>query len=405
MSANASLRTAFSTALSQWLLAFATTAAASVPPICAEAETTAGNGTTGEILCAEAPNGDARLSLQFGRGISTATGMLGHFDGFLVDYRLDGDTTLNAVAGYPALSSDDTFNADRQVFGIGATSHKFVGAWDLSSYLVEQQDQGRTESRAVGGAARYLQPERALLVSLDYDIGNSALGTLMISGAWKLAGLTTLSATLDLRQSYLRTPQERYFQQTLASTQGWKRALPMDRIKQLASDAPGGVKTLSLSLAHSFSNQLDLNGDLSVLHTRHDATGDSEDLGSGNATEYFWRLKLTSRNLISAGGQSSLDLRHNATAWSHTASAAVDTKYAIDRRWQLSPRLRTDYHNDQQANSQRWVAASGVRMEYRWKQDYALRFEAGGEWATERDDAGVDSRAAYFLKLGSQVQF
>ncbi len=360
---------------------------------------------TANTLCIESSERQARVSVQFGRRIRAESGMLGKLDGLLVDYRLSNGVTLNGVAGYPVLSSRDEFNADRQVFGISATTRKIARAWDLSSYVMQQQDNGRADSRAIGGAVRYLRPKRALLLTADYDVGESSLSTLMISGAWKLLRTTTISATLDVRQSYLRTPQEGYLKQTLASTQGWKWGLPMDRIRQLASKPSTEVKTLAVGLSHTFSRHLDLSGDVAVLDVWRDAAPNDPGGVSASNSEYFYRLKLTGKDLMIRGDHSMLDLRHSITESSRSSSASLNTKYAINRLWQVSPRLRTDYRSNELSKSVRWVTSPAVKMEYRWRQQYGINIEAGGEWSTEKLSAQDRSRSSYFLSLGYQAKF
>ena len=46
--------------------------------------------------CAEPSTAGQRFSLQFGRGFATRSGVLGRFDGLLVDYRLSGDAIAPA---------------------------------------------------------------------------------------------------------------------------------------------------------------------------------------------------------------------------------------------------------------------------------------------------------------------
>jgi len=333
--------------------------------------------------CAEPSAAGQRFSLQFGRGFATRSGVMGRFDGLLVDYRLSGGVTLNAVAGRPAVAGQEASDLGKQVFGLSATTGKIAGAWDLNGYIAQQQNNGRMENRAVGGALRYLRSTHSLLVSLDYDMDEHSLSTFMVSGAWKLRPATTFSATFDSRHSYMHTPQAGYLQETMATTEGWKWALPMDRIKQLAGKRSTAVSTLGLGLSHAFSQRIKLSGDFAVLDVWKDADPGDPNGGAAQSNEYFYRLKLSSRN----------------------SSASLDTRYAINRLWQIRPQLRTDYRDNEQDSSIQWVTSPLVKMEYRWRKQYGIDIEAGGEWSTRKLPTEDQARSSYFLTLGYRANF
>jgi len=346
-----------------------------------------------------------RFSVQFGRDFATRSGVLGRFDGLLVDYRLSGGITFNGVAGRPVVSGQDAADSSKQVFGLSATTGKFASSWDLNSYIVQQQANRRTASKAVGGALRYLRPTRSLLVSLDYDMAEHSLSTFMVSGAWKLLRATTVSATLDVRHSYMHTPQEGYLQQTMAYTEGWKWALPIDRIEHLAGKRSTEVNTLGLGLSHAFSQRIKLSGDVAVLDVWRDAAPDDPNAVAATSNEYFYRLKLTGKDLVLSGDNSTLDLRHTVTDSSRVSSASLDTRYAINRLWQVRPRLRTDYRDNELERSVQWVTSPTVKMEYRWREQYGVEIEAGGEWSARRLPAEDQVRSSYFLSLGYRANF
>jgi hypothetical protein len=359
---------------------------------------------TAESPCVAADN-QQRLSIQFGSRIGARSSMLGEFDGIQVDYRLTGGLTLNGVAGYPVLSSKDKFNAARQMFGINAVTGKFARAWDLNSYLIEQQDNGQLSSRSVGGAVRYLQPRRSLLVFLDYDAFENSLGSFMTSGAWKLPYRTTVSATLDIRNSPIRKQQQKYLQQTMASSDGWRWILPDNRIKHFTRDRSNEVATLALGLSHSFSQRIKFSGDVAMMDVSNTTKSGDSTTAAAHLSEYFYHLKLSGTDMMIAGDKNILDLRHRVSDSSSLSSASLDTKYAINRFWNISPRLRADYRNNVPENSVQWVTSPSLKMEYRWRKKYGLDIQAGGEWLAREDPDGYETRSSYFMSLGYKAKF
>ena len=363
------------------------------------------NGKASGGLCSSPSDGQQRLSIQFGSRIGSHSGMLGELDGIRVDYRLTSGLTLNGVAGYPVLSSNDKFNVNKQMFGINAVTGKFARAWDVNSYMVEQQDKGRVTSRSVGTAVRYLQPKRSLLVFLDYDAFEHALGSLMASGAWKLPYETTFSATLDIRTSPLRKQQLKYLQKTMAASDGWYWILPDSRIKHYTRKRSNEVATLAVGLSHSFSQRVKLTGDVAVM----DVSSNSGSAGSASRpaqlSEYFYHLKLSGKDLMIAGDKNTLDLRHQVSDSSTVSSASVHSKYALNRSWNISPKLRADYRTSTPDNSIRWVTSPALKMEYQGRDRFAVQIQAGGEWSASERPGGNESRSSYLLKLGYKAKF
>ncbi|MEN8802759.1 MAG: hypothetical protein ABF297_12355 [Thiogranum sp.] len=358
-----------------------------------------------ESPCVAPAVGQQRLSIQFGSRIGARSSMLGELDGIRVDYRLTGGLTVNGVAGYQVLSSKDKFNATRQMFGINAVTGKFARAWDLNSYLIEQQDNGKLSSRSVGGAVRYLRPRRSMLLFLDYDVFGNSLGSFMTSGAWKLPYRTTLSATLDIRKSPIRKQQRKYLQQTMASSDGWYWILPDNRIKHFTKNRANEVATLALGLSHSFSQRIKFSGDVAMMDVSNSAISSVSTAAATRLSEYFYHLKLSGTDMMIAGDKNILDFRHRISDSSRLSSASIDTKYAINRYWNISPRLRADYRNNTPENSVQWVTSPSLKMEYRWRKQYGLDIQAGGEWLAREDPEGYETRSSYFMCLGYKAKF
>ena len=352
--------------------------------------------------CDDPSDAQQRLSLKFGRRMGVGSGILGEFDGVRVDYRLTGGLTLNGVAGYPVLSDKDKFNVARQVFGFSADIPRFVRAWDLNSYLIEQQSDGKATSRTVGGAVRYLRPKRSLLLFVDYDVVQHSLGAFTAAGAWKLPYRTTISATVDVRNNPIHTRQKKYLQRSMAATEGWTWILPADRIRHFTADQSEGVTTLALGLTHAFSRRLKMTGSAAVLDPSKQANGVAT---AEQASEYLYHLNLTGNDLMFSGDRNTLDFSHRVTDYSRVSSAAIDTRYAINRRWNVSPRLRADYRDNALDQTAQWVTSPSVKMEYRWRDRYGFKIEAGGEWRTREIPTEDKTQSSYFVSLGYKAKF
>jgi len=342
------------------------------------------------------------LSVEIGQRMgANSSNLLGDFDGIRVDFRPSGKLKVNGVAGYPVMSDQDRFNDARQVFGLSANTGKIGRAWDLNSYFIEQQDNGEA-IRNAGGALRYLRDRRSLLLWLDYDMAGGSLDAFTASGALRLMSRTTLSATVDVRSSPLRKRHQKYLQQTMAATDGWSWNLPMDRILHYTRELSEEVTTLAVGLAHTFSSRLKMSGSAAVL----DVSGDTgSDDNTAPPSEYFYQLQLSGSDLMSRGNTHVLDLSHRITDSMRTSSATLDTRYTINSRWEISPRLHTDYRDKFLDRTVEWVTAPSVRMEYRWRDRYGVKIEAGGEWVTRELPDQASSDSSYFVNLGYKARY
>lgn len=351
--------------------------------------------------CVETPDTQERVSFQYGRRVGDRGDILGEFDGVRVDYQLGDGMTLNGIAGYPALAAEDVFNPARQVFGISAGTDPSARTWDMHSYLIEQQENGLLTGRSMGGAIRYLKPVRSLLVYLDYDLANNTLGTLMASGALKLPFKTIFSATLDLQNRPIPDRQQNYLQHSMAMAEGWQWTLPADRLSYYTGEPSSEVSILSVGLSHALTQRIKLSGDLVVL----DAATDSDAAASVQASEYFYHLKLSGKNLIIPGDRSKLDLRYSVTEDGRTNTATFDTRHTFKRFWNLISQLRADYFNPAHESRPRWLASPNIKMEYRRNKQLGFHVEAGGELSNGEDSATAESRCSYFVGLGYQLKF
>jgi hypothetical protein len=355
-------------------------------------------------LCSEPLESEQRLGLRFGHQMRTRNSMLGDFDGLMVDYGL-GNFALNGIAGFPTVSGNNSINPNNHLFGFSASSRKLVKGWDIGGYMMESQGVGQDSRSALGGAMRYSQANRSLLISADYDLLKRTLSRFIVSGAWKLLPTSTLSTTLDIQQSYLPTPQKSYLQQTIALTDGWKWGLPLDRIKDLSTDSATDVAAFGLSLSHVLSENLKLDSDFSILNISREEDSDSLTTSLSNFNEYYFYLKMTGKGLLLPGDSNTVTFRHNVSDTSRLSSYLLDGSYNINRQWHLTPRFQVEYRDSLSEPSIQWTASPGVKLEYRWRKKSRINFNATGEWHKDQASASEEYHSSYVVSLGYRTDF
>jgi hypothetical protein len=351
--------------------------------------------------CSSLPAAQPRISVEIGRRLGDRNGILGEFDGVQVDYRAFKRLTLKGIAGSPAVAAEGTLESARQVFGISAATDRFARRWDLQGYLIGQRENGRVAGRSVGGVIRSLRPEQSMLVYFDYDVAADSPGTLMAAGAWAFSGKSTLSATLGRQYRPLPDRQARHLEQSMAVTEGWDRALPMERLADYVDDDSHEISVLGVGLTHSLSPRVKLSSDV-VLLEAGGGTNTEQLLRSGR---FVYHVQLAGKDLILPGDHNSIDLRHAVTEESRSHTASFDAKYALGRSWELIHRLRADYHEPVQGSGSHWAASPNIILEYRRNEQSGLRIKAGGNVSNGEGPAIEDSRPSYYVSLAYQARF
>ena len=342
--------------------------------------------------------------LQFGRRLRTQNNMLGDLDGLLLDYGF-GNFSFNGIAGFPAGSGGKGINPSRQLLGFSAGIHSLPKGWDLGGYMMESRNIDQNNRSALGGAIRYSQNNRSLLISADYDLLNRNLSRFMVSGAWKWLPSSTLSTTLDIRQSNLPTPQNSYLQETIALTEGWKWGLPFDRINDLSADTANEVAALGFSVSHDLSHNLKLNSDIAVLNVSNEHASIDLKSALSDFNEYYFNLTLSGRGLLLLGDDHRVTRRSYISDTSRLSSSMIDGSIALSHKWHLAPRLQIDYHDNLAEHSTPWVAAPALKMEYRWRKQSVIRITTSSEWRKSADAADESRDASYVVSLGYQAAF
>ncbi len=356
-----------------------------------------------DSACEEAFTSPHHGGFRFGSRMRTQNRMLGDFDGVMLDYGF-GNFALNGIAGFP-VSGSKGINPKNQLYGVSAGVRKLPKGWDVNGYMMELHSADQSESSAMGGAIRYTHNNRSLLISADYDLLTHTLSRLMVSSAWKLRPSSTLSTTIDLRQSRLPPGQNSYLQQTIAMTEGWKWGLPFDRIRDLSSRESTDVAAFGFSLSHRFARDIRLSSDLAVLNVSQEESSDNLSTSISEFNEYYFNLKLSAKSLALAGDNSTWTLRGYVSDTSRLSSSSMDLSYPFSHQWLLAPRLKIDYQDNLQENSTQWVASPALKLEYRWRKQSKIKFTAAGEWRKHQNATDVAVDSSYVVSLGYQTAF
>jgi len=365
----------------------------------------AGDDSSVSSLYTEINDKSRGLSARLGRQSRNTGGVLGRFDGLLAGYQLSDHMLVNIVGGFPVFSSRDQPKTDRYLYGISADLGTFANAWDFNVFIIEQQNDGILDRRAVGGEARYFDPKRSLLSFVDYDISYDSLNTLILLGTWTLPDRTVINASVDYRNSPILTTGNALQGQLAFDIDELLDSLSEDQIRQLAEDRTAESKTGTLGVSHPLSENFQISADVTatlVSGTR--ASGGVEAI-PGTDNEYFYNLQFIGSNLLKPGDISIAGLRYSDTTSSHIGSLTLDSRFPFRNVWRVNPRMRVDYRDNSSNNSSQWIAAPSMRIDYRWRKRYRFETEFGGEWSTQELPNDTQDSSSWFFNLGYRADF
>lgn len=349
---------------------------------------------------------DPELSFRLGRQSRSSGGVLGRFDGGLLRWQLSERIAANLVGGFPVFSTRETsIDTDRPLYGISFDFGTFASRWDLNLFVINQEVDGLTDRRAVGGEVRYFEPTKSFFTLVDYDILYDKLNTALFNGNLRLPDNTTLTFSADYRNSPVLTTSNALQGQTAETIAELLKLFTEEEIRQLALDRTAISQTYTLGATYPLNSKLQISGDFAI--SRFDATPASGGVEAmdGTGDMFFTSLQLTGSSLIKEGDIAIIGLRYSNTNTADSWALNLNTRYPFTRQLRLNPKMLIDYRENTNSSGNRWRIRPALRMEYRWKRRLYLELEGGAEWANETIAGQMIRNRDYFISLGYRLDF
>ena len=338
-----------------------------------------------------------------GRQSRSTGGVLGRFDGGLFSYQFNKKFKANIVAGFPVDSSKDALESSRKLYGASLDISSLAKGWDFTTYAIEQSNSNLTDRRAVGAEARYFDPRKSLFSLVDYDVFYGSVNNALVLGSLTLENKTTLSMTLDYRNSPILTTNNALQGQQVDDIENLQDLFSDDEIYDLAEDRTANSSTITLSASYPFNNQYQINTDISYSEFSETPASGGVEVVPGTESLFF-STQLIGSSLLKDGDISILGLRYSDTDTASTTSLSLNTRYPVSQNFRINPRLRFDLRQNKSDSSKQVTTAPSLRLDYRWKRRLRFEMDIGGEFSS-RDLPETDDSKSYFLNLGYRYDF
>ena len=332
-------------------------------------------------------------SLRIGRQTRNSAGVLGRFDGALFGFQARRNLRINAVAGFPVLSSHQmSVLKERPFYGLSVDLGTKRSPFQTTLYWFDQRARGGfIDRRALGVEARFLKKNFNAYAMIDYDVKFKQMNLALLSFNYNFPDTSSLSITADYRRSPLLTTSNALIGQAVAALDPLNRTplfslasdgsaiQPFERpdlltglrpfftdaqIYQLALDRTLVAKSLTATYSRPLSRKLQVSADFNLTDTGGtpglaqkfftDTTGALPPLLLYNeisplpttGKEYYYGLQLIGSGLLWSNDIYILSGRYSNTATSRIYTVDANARIPITTRFRISPRLRYGFRDD-----------------------------------------------------------
>jgi hypothetical protein len=361
-----------------------------------------GSDTRFYYLYADVADRDLGLSARVGRQTLHTSGVLGRFDGAHLAWQFSPDWRVNLISGEPVYSTSRQTDADRQFYAVSVDAFDIADLFDLSFYYNTQDVDGIDDRDAIGTELRYYGDNLSLVSYLDYDIGYNVLNNFIALGNYTFDNRLTLNATLDYRRSPYLLTENALAGQEVGTIDELLNLFSEDEIRAQAEDRSGELTTVTIGFSRPLYERFQINADVTVSdYTGAPAFGDLAEIDA----DYYYNLSLVGSSLMKEGDTSIFTLRYLDGGTASTTSFALDTRYPLNDRLRINPRVLLAYRDFTTTNATELLAVPALRLFYRFRRRTRFEFEAGARWSDREVEANSVGATSWFLYTGYRTDF
>lgn len=348
---------------------------------------------------------DLGLSARLGRQSRSTGGVLGRFDGGVVSYRFLPKWQFSAVGGFPVETfRSGSLQTDRSFYGFSLDFGPFAEYWAGNAFFIDQEVDGITDRRAIGGELRYQHPRHPVFALVDYDISHDALNIFQMVGNYFFSNGAAVNLTADYRKVPFLSTSNALQGEFADSVGDLLKTRTESEIRELARDRTATARSLILGGSYPITENFQITGDFT--YTKLSGLGASGDLPAteGTGDEFSYAAQLTASSLFKSGDVSVFGLRYTDKRDFDIYSLSIDSRYPLSENWRLDPRLRVDYYSGPSDGDFVRVRPS-LRLNYRWKKNLTFEAEGGVEWSDKPLFPDENDHKSYFFSFGYRWNF
>jgi len=343
---------------------------------------------------------------KIGRQSRTSGGVLGRFDGAHISYDITPEIVINGTYGFPVASTKQIgVETKRKFVGVSVDLGTFNEHWDYSCFFINQDNNGVTDRRAIGGEVRYFDPKKSFFTLLDYDIFFDELNIFLFNGNWTLPSKTTLNLMYDYRRSPLLTTNNAIQGQGVEELDDLFDRFTDDELKTLAEDRSAISKSVTFGVTQELTDNAQLTGDFTISRLEGTVASGGVDTVPGTGNDYYCSMQLINNNVFFENNSIVNSLRYSDTSTNNTYTYSFNARIPFTKKFRIIPKYRMDYRLKKGSNDKRLRMRPTMRMDYRFKKFMRFEVEGGVEWRNDYA-SGISSKSMEaFISAGYRMNF
>ena len=346
------------------------------------------------------------LTTRIGRQTRNTGGVLGRFDGGLASWQQSPFLRWNVVAGSPVERRKDApFKDDKLFYGTSVDIGPFWGGLETTLFALEQRDRSLVDRQAVGAELRYIQPDKSLFATVDYDVHFGALNAAIVSGSWTLPDKSTFSAAADYRKAPYLSAWTALQGQPFLTLYDMLKIKTKDEIDQLAIDRTATYKSVMFGFSRPLTEHLQFSTDLTVADISGTISSGGVDATLPPGTDYYASAQLIGTSVFSADDMYIGALRYANRPDSNLYVLDLSARYPLSADLKVSPRLRLGYREGNDTDLKEYSALPSLLFNYYWTRDWNFELEVGARWTQLEQLGAKETTTDLFFTAGFRYDF
>lgn len=341
-----------------------------------------------------------------GRQSLSTGGVLGRFDGVQVSQQINPIIKLNGVYGYPVESVKvvDVL-AEKSFEGVSIDWGSNKQRWNFNTYLIQQQNSGLIDRRALGAEARYSDPHKALFSILDYDEYFKEVNIFLFNSRWTLPTKTTLSLSGDYRKSPLLMVNNAIQGMGVSEINDLKDRFTNKELRQLAKDRAVASRTLSIGISQDLNANLQWMLEAFVSAVGSSITSGGVDGSVATGPDFTYTTELVASNVFKEEDSIITGLGYTDTEAYDDYSLNLNMRYPLTKKLRVNPRVRLNFRELKGSTDHRTAIRPLVHLDIQITKSANLELEAGAEWVSEITSGERQRSMEEFVTTGYRVIF
>jgi TolA-binding protein len=348
---------------------------------------------------------DWGIDTRVGRQTRNSGGILGRFDGGVFSFEAAIEYRINLVAGSPVERRRDTpFEDDKFFYGASVDLGPFYG-FDTTIFAIEQRDRSILDRRAVGTEMRYVDVDKSVFGTVDYDIHFNELNAAVINGSYTFADKSTIHGAFDYRKAPYLSAWTALQGQAYPTLYELVKNKTLAEIDQLALDRTASFTTASVGFSKPINDTFQVSADATVSSFGSTATSGGVTGSPGTGNEYFYSAQLIGNNIIASEDLFIAGVRFADTDTSKYYVMDFSARYPLMESLKVNPRLMLGYRTGDTTDLVEYSVLPSVLFDYYITRDLSLELEVGARWTDMKEKGVEETNTDVFFTVGYRYDF